>query len=155
VHKPTFASGFLYHSASQQILLQQLGTEENNKLVLFRGVSHNGETPLAVFQQCLEKELGIKIPAASIHPVYDYVHDKLGEQFIFYVDVTEVTPKTYKSKNKTEWFLLSKISKYVMSEQTRHDIVVGERVIRAIDYPTNVSATPALLARPVRPIRWT
>jgi hypothetical protein len=155
VHKPIYASGFLYHSASQQILLQQFKNGDLTKLVLFRGQTTNGEKPQEVFQQSVEKELGIKIPASSIHPVYDYTNDKLGEQFIFYIDVGEIMPEAYKSKNTTEWLLLSKIGKYDMSEQTRHDIIVGERVIRATDYETNVSATPALLARPVRPIRWT
>jgi hypothetical protein len=155
VHKPIYASGFLYHSSSQQILLQQFKNGDITKLVLFRGVTTNGDSPQEVFRRSVEKELGIKIPASSVHPVYDYTNDKLGEQFIFYVNVGEVTPKVYKSKSSTGWLSISKISKYVMSEQTRHDIIVGERVIRAIDYPTNVSATPPLFARPVRPIRWT
>jgi len=131
VNKPFYASGFLYHSPSQQILLQQFGTDNNTKLALFSGVSHNGESPLIVFQRCVEKALGTIIPASSIRPVYDYIHDKQGEQYVFYVDVVDASPKEYKSKNKTEWFLIEKIDKYAMTEQTRHDIMIGGRVIRA------------------------
>jgi hypothetical protein len=133
VHKPFYASGFLYHSTSHQILLQHLGNNnEDTKLVFFRGKSQNGNNPQTVFRQCVEDALGIPIPESSIHPVYDYVHDKLGEHFIFYVEVTDDKPVSYSSKNKTEWFSLSKLSKFNMSEQTRHDIVVGERVIRSL-----------------------
>ena len=131
MNKPFYASGFLYHAHSGQILLQQFGTDNNTKLALFSGVSHNGESPLIVFQRCVEKALGTIIPASSIRPVYDYIHAQQGEQFVFYVDVTGVEPKEYKSKNKTEWFSIEKIEKYPMSEQTRHDIMIGGRVIRA------------------------
>lgn len=132
VHKSFYASGFLYHSPSQQILLQQFKDGNSVKLVLFRGKSKNGENPQTVFQRCIEKALGAKIPTSSIRPVYDYVHDQLGEHFIFFVEVPGSTPKSYSAKNKSEWFLLSKLSKYSMSEQTRHDIIVGERVIRSL-----------------------
>jgi hypothetical protein len=132
MHKPFYASGFLYHSSSQQILLQQLNNDTDAKLVMFSEKSSNGTDPQKVFQKCIEKILGITISPSSIHPVYDYVHDKLGEHFIFYVELKDATPKNFSSKNKTEWFSLSKLSKFKMSEQTRHDIIVGERVIRAI-----------------------
>lgn len=132
MHKPFYASGFLYHSPTQQILLQQFSSGNSVNLVLFRGTSHNGEAPSVVFQKCVEKALGAAIPASSIHPIYDYVHDTLGEQFIFYVEVADATPKDYPSKNKTEWLPLTKVAKRTMSEQTHHDIVVGERVIRSI-----------------------
>jgi len=142
VHKPFYASGFLYHSPSQQILLQQLTNGEETKLSLFRTKSHRGNDPKAVFQQCIEQALGVAIPASSIRPVYDYIHDKLGEQFIFYVEVSGATPKTYASKNKAEWFSLSKLSKQAMSEQTRHDIIIGERVIRSIFETANPQPKP-------------
>lgn len=132
MHKPFYASGFLYHSPSQQILLQQLSNGNDVNLVLFGGKSHKGKDPQTVFQHCIEEALGVPIAASSIHPVYDYIHDKLGEHFIFYVEVADITPQVYASKNKAEWFLLSKLSKYAMSEQTRHDIIVGERVIRSL-----------------------
>jgi hypothetical protein len=142
MHKPFYASGFLYHQSTQQILLQHLTNDnEDSKLVFFRGKSQNGNNPQTVFRECVEEALGISIPESNIHPVYDYVHAQLGEHFIFFVEVTEVAPKTYKSKNKTEWFHLSKLSKFNMSEQTRHDIVVGERVIRALTEPPREAQT--------------
>jgi hypothetical protein len=132
VHKPFYASGFLYHSPTQQILLQQFKDGNSINLVLFRGSSSNGENPQEVFQKCVEKALGTAIKTSSIHPIYDYVHEQLGEHFIFYAEVSDATPKTYASKNKTEWLPLTKVPKRSMSEQTHHDIVVGERVIRSL-----------------------
>jgi len=130
VHKSFYASGFLYHSPSQQILLHKPTTDVAP--ILFRGSSRKGTNPQEIFQRCVEHALEVSIPAKSIHPVYDYVHDRLGMQYIFYVEVTDKTPKTYSQKNKAEWFALSKLSKQTMSEQTRHDIIVGERVIRFV-----------------------
>jgi hypothetical protein len=143
VHKPFYASGFLYHSASQKILLQQPISESETKLVMFREKSENGNDPVKVFQKCVENCLGISVPLEAIHPIYDYVHDKLGEHFIFYVEVTDAEPKQYASKNKTQWLPLAKLSKQNISEQTRHDIIVGERVIRAINEAINNPQTEA------------
>ncbi len=127
MHKPFYASGFLFHLPSQQILLQQL--HDDPKLVLFGAASHNGTKPQMVFHQCIEKTLGVRIPQTSIHPVYDYILEHIGEQFIFYVEVMDMAKVAL--KDKTKWFLLSKLSKFKMSEQTRHDIIIGERVIRS------------------------
>jgi hypothetical protein len=130
VQQSFYTSGFLYHSRSGQILLQQISSDNEGQLVLFRSKSRAGKDPQAAFKECVEDVLGVTIPESSIHPIYDYVHDRLGEQFIFYVEVSGAIPKTYSSKNKVEWFSLSKLSKINMSEQTRHDIIIGERVIR-------------------------
>lgn len=135
-----YVSGFLYHSPSQQILLQQSKTGDDIKFTFFREKSHNGDSPETVFQRCIETALGVPINASSIHEVYNYIHESLGEHFIFYVESTDAIPAAYVSKNKTEWFSLSKLSKYAMSEQTRHDIIVGERVIRFLAQPPNPEA---------------
>ena len=101
-------------------------------LSLFGSSSNSNTDPQAVFQQCVEKTLGIKVSPSSVHPVYDYIHDTLGEHFIFYVEVAKPTPAMSDIKNKTAWCPLSKLSKLNMSEQTRHDIIVGERVLRSL-----------------------
>lgn len=132
MHKPFYASGFLYHPPTKQILLQQLLIDNKEKLVLLRGSSTNGFHPQQVFQNTLKDVLGVAFDTTVIRPIYDYVHDKLGEHFIFYVEASEVEPKVYKSKHKIGWFALAKLSKFNMSEQTRHDIIVGERVIRSL-----------------------
>ncbi|MBI4066589.1 hypothetical protein HY411_02635 [Candidatus Gottesmanbacteria bacterium] len=139
MHKSFYASGFLYHSPSRQILLQQLTRGSNTNLVLFREKSHNGQDPQTVFQHCIEKALGIKIAATSIHSVYEYVHDTLGEQFVFFIEGSGISPATYPSNTNAGWFSLAKLAKLTMSEQTRHDIIIGERVIRAWSDPRRTS----------------
>ncbi len=132
MHKPFLASGFLYHSPTQQILLQQFKNGKDVTLALFQGSCTNGESPETVFQHCVEKALKTPIPASSIRPVYDYVHEKLGEHYIFYVELTSATPETYPSKNNSEWVPFMKIPKLTMSQQMRHDLIVAERVIRSL-----------------------
>lgn len=131
MHKSFYASGFLYHSPSQQILLQQSTHDNTETFDLFRGKNKNGNDPKIVFQQCVEKALKTTIAASSVHTVYDYVHDTLGEQFIFYVEITGQIPTSYKANANQTWVLLSKLAKLAMNEQTRHDIIIGERVIRS------------------------
>ncbi len=140
MHKPFYASGFLFHAPSQQILLQQLTSDQN--LMLFGAKSHNGTNPQTVFQTCIESALGVKVPDASIYPVYDYILENLGEQFVFYAQIPDMTPLSL--INKTKWFLLSKLSKFKMSEQTRHDIIIGERVIRQRMEPPRIPQYPHL-----------
>ena len=124
MHKSFYASGFLYHSPSQQILLQQSTHKNLLNFDLFKGKGHNNTDPKIVFQQCVEKALGLSIAPSSVHAVYDYVHDTDGVQFIFYIEVKKNIPDE-------GWILLSKVSKYSMSEQARHDIIIGERVIHS------------------------
>lgn len=95
--------------------------------------SKKGNDPQVVFQQCIEKALETTVKASSIHPVYDYVDDTLGEQFIFFIEAANITPATFPASIKAEWFSLAKISKIHMSEDTRHDILIGERVIRSLE----------------------
>ncbi len=134
MHKSFYASGFLYHSPSQQILLQQTIHKNLLNFSLFKGKSRNSADPKVVFQRCVEKTLGISITPSSVHTVYDYIHDTDGVQFIFYIEVKKNIPGT-------GWILLSKLSKYSMDEQTRHDLIIGERVIRSIKRITSSSTT--------------
>jgi hypothetical protein len=142
VHKPIYASGFLYHSATGQILLQQITQNADTSFTLFSDVSKKGADPQTVFLKCLEKSLGVKIAASDIHAVYDYVPDGEGAKYIFYVEVTDAVPQTYRAKSNAAWLHLSKIGKSNMNEQTRHDIVVGERVIRSLLTPMHVPGSP-------------
>lgn len=130
MHKSFYASGFLYHSPTQQILLQQSTHKDIATFDLFREKNKNGNNPKTVFRHCVEKALKTTISESSIHTVYDYIHNTLGDQYIFYVEVKKNIPPT-------GWILLSKVSKYAMDEQTRHDIIIGERVIRSNTAPSN------------------
>jgi hypothetical protein len=135
MHKSSYASGFLYHSASQQILLQQTNQNHEDQLVMFGAKSHPGKDPRAVFKSCVEEALGVSLADSAIHPVYDYVHDQLGAQFIFFVEMSGPDINVDLRHHNAAWLMLSKLSKCNMSEQTRHDITIGGRVIRSLAEP--------------------
>lgn len=134
MHKAFYASGFLYHSPSQQILLQQI---DNNKTVLslFTGNSETGEEVSAVFQRIIYQQLGITIPLTSINPIYDYFYKDFGtDHFLQYAEVDDIDlAANLQEQGVIRWFPLQKISKLNMPDQVRHDIIIGQRVIRAAE----------------------
>ena len=136
MYKYYFTSGFLYHPSSEQILLEKVTENNQTELVLFRGKSSKGNSHKKVFQLAVEKSLQITIPLSSIKEVYDYIHNTLEKRFIFYVEFKDEIPVSQNTKN-SGWFQLTKLSKYPMSEQTQHDIIVGQRVIRARSNPAS------------------
>ncbi len=134
MHKAIYASGFLYHSPSQQILLQQTA-DNNNVLCLFTGNSKNGEIATIIFQRIILQKLGITIPLESINPVYDYYYKEVSaDHFIQYAEVTDTEFATeLQQQGAVGWFPLQKISKLKLPDQVRHDIIIGQRVIRAAE----------------------
>lgn len=119
-------------------------SNSDTKLLLFGSKCHQGDDPATELRHSIGKILGLTIAASSIHPVYDYVHDTLGEHFIFFIEVPDMSQECYPSDTKAEWFSLSKLSKLDMSEQTRHDILIGERVIRSLTAPAHIPQNPVL-----------
>jgi hypothetical protein len=131
MRKSFYASGFIYHTPSRQILLQQLTDTEGTPLIMFRAKGNEGESPQMVFVRSIKETIGISIDINSVKPVYDYVNGAQGDQYIFYVDITS-SPEPSSFKNQTVgWYPMAKLSKLHLEEQTRHDIIIGERVIRA------------------------
>lgn len=135
MHKSFYASGFLYHLPSNQILLRKLTKGDKDVFLLFRRRSFKNYDPQTVFLREVETRLETSISSSSINTVYDYIHSSLGEHYIFYVELKGKVPASYQVNNLSGWFPLAKLSKYPMSEQTRHDIVIGERVIRSLVQP--------------------
>lgn len=131
MHKKIYASGFLYHSQTTQILLQQKNSSDPTATWSLLGdLGTSGETPEAIFKRILEKDLGLNIPTKSIHQVYDYVDDVTKEErHICYAEVKST--KNFSSSNGSafDWFTLKEITKLRISPQAKQDIIVGQRVI--------------------------
>lgn len=131
MHKDLYASGFLYHPRSQQILLQQ-STDPNDKQKwsLFEGKRLVDESSEEAFKRIALEILNIKLNHSSIHLVYEYFHPQMGRnQSITYAEV-----KTQKKLMATKgllfgWFTFRQISRLGLSEQTKQDLTVGQRVI--------------------------
>lgn len=132
MHKSFYASGFLYHPYTHQILLQQNNSLLNtaSSWLLFEGLCAEKEGPESLFKTIILKLLGIKID--TVFPVYSYFNESTNKnQYIVYSKLR--TLQNFSSKNGVafSWFSFKEVIKMRIKEQTKHDIVVGQRVIEA------------------------
>src|SRR5665811_415233 len=112
MHKDFYASGFLYHSRTQQILLQkQKQTDPNSNWSLPYVKSLKNETEKEAFKRLIAVLFCLDIELKSIFPVYDYYHQELKKNnYISYVKVKKT--EAYDCKNYFyKWFSLREILK--------------------------------------------
>ena len=133
MHKKFYASGFLYNPSARKILLRQQLDKYNSPLWCFFGKEKSNEkNPEQVFQKLIRKLLNIKINTKKIEPVYSYFHPALKkDHFVVYAEIDET--KNFSSKNKAllSWFTFKQATKLPIDPQTKHDLVVSQRVIDA------------------------
>jgi len=133
VHKTFYASGFLYHSDSAKILLQQTKTSDSEALwALLECEGKGSEAKGENFKQLVQKLLKTKLSPKQVHVIYDYYHPGLGKKY--YVSYAEIdTFKEFPPVGKTifAWFTQKEISKLKISKLTKQDIIVGQRVINS------------------------
>lgn len=128
MHKDFYASGFLYNPKTQQILLQQAKSADNNNEWVLFGAEHDKEETLKEkFLNFINELLNLNLKENAIFPVYDYT-DKGKNVFIFYVHVKKLEKFNHKSKNFA-WFTFKQVQKLGLSDQTKQDIIVSQRVI--------------------------
>lgn len=134
MHKKFYASGFLYHSPSQRILLQQSNSipPTSSSWLLFGGQYLEKEDPKALFENIIFKLLDIKIKV--VRPIYSYFNYTTGEfQYIVYSQLSKFQNFSSKNGLTFAWFSFKDVLKLKITEQTKHDIVVGQRVIEATE----------------------
>jgi len=128
-----YASGFLYHPASQQILLQQPITAPKPSLwALFEGASIGQESPQTTFKRIIAKILGLKLNLKVIYPAYSYYCSEIHkDRQIIYAPLK--TAKNFPAKKGVTfgWFTFKQITKLPLSTQAKHDVIVAQRVIAA------------------------
>lgn len=126
-----YASGFLYHPDSGQILLQQ--QQPFGKAAtwsLLGSLARDGETSQESFQRLVQTFLKIKLSTSAIHFVYDYFHKGLHKKHhVSYAEVEKLRDFPPAKKTIFAWFSLKEISKLSLSAETKQDIIVGQRVI--------------------------
>jgi ADP-ribose pyrophosphatase YjhB (NUDIX family) len=134
MHKAFYASGFLYHPPTQQILLQQPDTTDVT-LHTFGGKNTDEESAEDAFRRIISDKLGIDLPKKDIHLVYDYFNEELGEHYyLFYAETQKPTLDFKLDDNATVgWFPLKQLPRLKMTEQIRRDITVGQRVINLVE----------------------
>lgn len=126
-----YASGFLYHPGSQQILLQQPITSPNPPpWALLEGAPVGKETPEKAFQRLIAKSVGLKLNLKNIYPVYFY-HCGGKDRHIIYAPIK--TAKNFLPKKGVTfgWFTFKQVNKLSLSVQAKHDVAVAQRVIAA------------------------
>ena len=134
MHKDFYASGFLYHPVSQQILLQQnsVVSPASSPWTLLGTTYKESENPEAILKDIILDLLDIQI--TTILPIYSYSgEDKEPSQYIGYTIAK--TKKDFSPKNgfSFAWFSFKDVLKLQITPQTKHDIVVGQRVIEAAE----------------------
>ena len=130
MHKMFYASGFLYHLPSEQILLQQNSSSQNLSFqwLLFEKAHLEKAIPETVFENIISEVLHINV--ATVCPVYAYEY-KETNQSVFYSEVETLQDFSAKNGLLFKWFSFREIRRLHIIEQTKHDIVVGQRVIEA------------------------
>lgn len=132
VHKSFYASGFLYHKSSQQILLYQSNQKNTTPLwSMIGGEGRKKEVPEKAFQRIMQSVLKIKLPMHKIRPVYDYFHaTHKKDYYVFYGELGSL--KKFRARTgEFSWFTFKQTTKLPISSETKQDIIVLERVIKA------------------------
>lgn len=147
VHKPFYASGFLYHLRTQQILLQQsrLGDTSLPTWSMFGGTSHDGEDAQSAFQRIMQEQVNLHLMTKHLFPVYDYFYSALNQiHFVFYAEVQKLHTFPQLSTDVFSWFTFKQTTKLAFTVQAKQDIIISERVIKA----QARSLEPAVLITP-------
>lgn len=135
MHKAFYASGFLYLPTTQQILLQQSKENSANTTSvwsLIGGKGYKTEHPHKTFHRIVHQLLKLKLNIKNIYPVYDYINNT--QNTIHYVVYAEVTKAKNFSPTPTysfSWVTFKQTLKMPFHPQTKQNIIVGERVVKA------------------------
>ncbi len=134
VHKPFYVSGFLYHLKTQQILLHQPNLKNNSPSIwaMPGGAGIGEEDPQKSFQRIIYQLLNLRLDEKHIHPVYDYFNGTLNTiHYVLYAKVKTMKNLSLPDNGTLSWFSFKQITKLPLSEQTKQDIIVSQRVIQA------------------------
>ena len=132
MHKDFYASGFLYHPKSEQILLQQkVSTNEGLPWTLFAKKTTKDKSCEETFIELFFEVLNLKIKLNKIKIIYSYLSKELNKHNLYYAEVKSLQKYTASKNTSFAWFTFKQIQKINVSEQTKHDIIVGQRVIES------------------------
>jgi len=131
MHKDFYASGFLYHSRSQQILLQQqTSADKEPTWFMFGGKSLAHESGEETFSRIVNQVLRLKLKLSAVFPVYKYFHEEMKrDHYISYAKIGRLENFPATKGTVFAWFNFKQVQKLNLSEQTKHDIMVAQRVI--------------------------
>lgn len=133
MHKDFYASGFLYHPASQQILLQQqISASKTPVWALLGGKGLKNKTGEETFLDVCFNVFELKLKLNSVHFIYTYFSKDLDKDHnIYYAEVKKLHKFPTSKKTEFAWFNFKQILKLNLLEQSKHDIIIGKRVIES------------------------
>lgn len=134
MHKLYYASGFLYHPSTEQILLRQVTTEKAPSPTwhMVGGIALKNEAPLETFQRCIHDLIDVKLNAKRIFPIYDYFHNAHNTMhYVFYAEVKKLITFASDDKRGLTWVTFKQTTKLPFDTQTKQDVIIAERVIKA------------------------
>lgn len=134
MHKPFYASGFLYSLKTHQILLLKSQPEKDTPPLwsTLGGESVNGEDTQIAFQRIVNKLLNLNLKLKNIYPVYDYFHEVLDkDNYVFYAEVRSSKKFDPCKEDTFSWVAFDEVSKLLFTPRSKQDVIVGERVINA------------------------
>jgi len=134
VHKHVYASGFLYHLPTEQILLQQPITRDASPSAwnMFGGESLRGEDAQTAFRRIMYDHIKIRLEPKRLFPVYDYMPDANHiVHYVFYAEVKRLYTFPSYDKGTLSWFTFKKVAKLGLAPQVKQDVMISERVIGA------------------------
>ena len=132
MHKDFYAGGFLFNPYSEKILLQQhiTGSEISSPWLLFGNNCLEQDNPIEIFKETIFQLLDIRIK--DVFSVYSYTNENvLNKQSILYSEINSLQKFSPKNGLNFAWFSFKDVLRLQSTEQTKHDIVVGQRVIEA------------------------
>ncbi|MBI2012155.1 NUDIX hydrolase [Candidatus Daviesbacteria bacterium] len=134
MHKPFYASGFLYNQKTGQILLLQSQPTDDSSPAwsMLGGEGREGEDAMITFQRVVLEFLKIDLKIKRILPIYDYFHEGLDKiNYVFYAEVGKALNFSPLKDYIPVWIRFDETLKLLFASKTQQDIIVGERVINA------------------------
>ena len=133
MHKHFYASGFLFHPASGQILLQTPLVDSSFSWGLFTTENSGEEKPIEAFERIVFDSLELTLSPQDIREVYDYFdEEKNAHHYMFYAIITDdaFTPDSL-TDDTLIWLAFKQLAKTSVSPQDKQNIIVSQRVINA------------------------
>jgi len=134
MHKLFYVSGFLYHPSTEQILLRQGISEKSSVLTwhMIGGVAVKDEEPVDTFARVIHDLIDVKLDAKRVFPVYDYFHNTHNTMhYVFYAEVKKLIVLPSGDTRALSWVTFKQTTKLPFDSQTKQDVIIAERVIKA------------------------
>jgi hypothetical protein len=111
--------------------LQQKKSADGNVVwsLLIQKMTEN-KTGEETFRDLFFEKLGIKLKLRGVNLIYNYYNKEKDASYnLYYAEVKSLRKLPETAKNNFAWFSFKQVQKLDLSEQSKHDVTVGIRVI--------------------------